>query len=215
VGKPEGHVVAQVPIAGQDHHAPGAAVSGLGPEHGVPRHRVAAVGRKQVVPLLAEHGLVPHVRHDVGDLVVVHQLRIAKGRGPGPKQGLHGLAVQDHLLPELRLVRVRKQPREGVVEGLFQELDLAAGLARLEQLAEQSDHLGSVSLGLFQERAGHAQAHLERRMGPDQVHEQGRGGHITLVRHLLEDLLILQVPEEGRAVGMESMGLMELEVECH
>ncbi len=162
---------------------------------------------------LAEDGPEAHVRHDVGDLVVVRQAGVGEGRRLDPEDVVHLLTVQRDLFLELGLVGVGEEGRVRVVIGLFEELDLTSVAAELEKPLEFVEDVRLVEFRLFDERAGETQTDLEVVVRVNQVREQLERGDIAAFRSLCEDLPILLIPKERGPLRAQPKRLVKLKTQ--
>jgi len=116
MGKPEGNVVAQFAVAGQDDEAgsPGAE-DGVGGDGG-------ATIFKHVITLFTENGPITHVRHHGSDIVIVHQLRISKCGREKAEQAADLVPMERHLVAEFPFCQVFKKARQRMVVRFIEKL---------------------------------------------------------------------------------------------
>jgi hypothetical protein len=153
------------------------------------------------------------VADEVGEVVVVDQLRVAEDARFLAEEFLDALAVKFDLGAEFF---AGVEEGEGVVIGFVEELD-AAGLV---QFMETVEDFGSGFGELFEGDAGDREGDAEAAVVlPDVVQKHPIGGEVALLSDLFDQLGVLEVVEimlicVEDAVPSESEGLVDLEVKA-
>ncbi len=204
VGKPEGDVVAEPVIFEQQLE--------LGRMRRAINEIWAAISQNLVHPL-GEDGVVSHVAHEMGQIVVVDQLGIAKNPRLLAEQVLDVLPVLFDLGPEF-LARIKE--RQGVVI-CFVEKFHASGLV---QVVEGFHCFRDILLDLLQGRAGDRIGDAEPPlMNADRFQQRPIGRDIAFVGDLPADFgvfVIVEIVPVGveNAVTPKPKRLMNLKIKA-
>ena len=211
--QPAGQLPTEDRVARKHRQFAGPVVAAFGPEDRIGGDGFAGAPIDHFLTRFAEDGLVAHVGHEVGEVVVIEQIGVGERRRTDAEEIVDLLTVQRDLLLEFGLLFVGEERGQRVVVRLLQKLDLAGVPTGVERVGQRTDNLRLVQLGLFEKRSRQTVADLEVDVRLHQIGEQADGRQVASLGVLGEGAPVPLVPQKRRAFRIETEGFVHAQAE--